>query len=191
MRRMPRLRSAVILMGLALVAVGVGGLAVADPFHLRYAKWFTAGAVFVAIALVAAAFTVVARRGLLRGFVLVVGFAALAGWVVVVLLAMQLQVGNRETREIDDGGRRLLVLEAYPVLDPSYAVVVRAGGGPFEQESLVYQSVPDALPPEAVRFVDSDTVEVQAAGGCIYRSDIEAGTLAVSPVHRPTRIDAC
>jgi hypothetical protein len=190
MRRMPRLRTAVILMVLALVAVGLGGLAVADPFHLRYAKWFTAGAVFVAIALVAAAFTVVARRGLLRGFVLV-GFAALAGWVVVVLLAMQLQVGNRETREVDDGGRRLLVLEAYPVLDPSYAVVVRAGGGPFEQESLVYQSVPDALPPEAVRFVDSDTVEVQAAGGCIYRSDIEAGTLAVSPVHRPTRIDAC
>jgi hypothetical protein len=188
---MPRLRTAVILMALALVAVGLGGLAVADPFHLRYAKWFTAGAVLVAIALVTAAFAVVARRGLLRGLVLLVGFAALAGWVVVVLLAMQLQVGNREISEVDNGSRRLLVLEAYPVLDPSYAVVVRAGGGPFEQESLVYQGVPDALPPVATRFVDPDTVEVQAAGGCAYRSEIESGTLAVSPVHRPLRIDAC
>jgi hypothetical protein len=191
MRRMPRLRTAVILMALALVAVGLGGFAVADPFHLRYAKWFTAGAVLVAIALVTAAFTVVAKRGLLRGFVLLVGFAAVAGWVLVVFLAMQLQVGNRQISEVDDGGRRLLVLEAYPVLDPSYAVVVRAGGGPFEQESLVYQGVADALPPEAVRFVDSDTVEVQAAGGCMYRSEVEGGTLAVSPVHRPLRIDAC
>jgi hypothetical protein len=188
---MPRLRTAVILMGLALVAVVLGGLAVADPFHLRYARWFTAGAVFVAIALVAVAFTVVARRGLLRGLVLLIGFAALAGWVVVVLLAMQLQVGNREINEVDDGGRRLLVLESYPALDPSYAVVVRAGGGPFEQESLVYQGVEDGLPPESVRFVDSGTVEVRGAGGCAYTSKIEGGTLAVSPVHRPLRIDAC
>ena len=188
---MPRLRSAVILMGLALLAVGLGGLAVADPFHLRYAKWYTVGAVFLAIALVTAAFAVVARRGLLRGFVLVVGVVALAGWIVVVLLVMRVQVGNREVSEVDDGGRRLLVLQAYPSLDPSYAVVVRAGSGPFEQESLVYQGVPDALAPVAIRFVDSGTVEVQAAGGCTYRSEIEGGTLAVSPVHRPLRIDAC
>jgi hypothetical protein len=191
MRRMPRLRRAVILMGLALLAVALGGLAVADPFHLRYARWFTAGAILLAIALVTAAFAVVARRGLLRGFVLVVGLVAIAGWAVVVLLAMRLQVGNREINEVDDGGRRLLVLEAYPVLDPSYAVVVRSGGGPFEQESLVYQSVPDALPPTGIRFVDSNHVEVRAAGGCTYTSEVESGTLAVSPVHRPLRLDAC
>src|SRR3954463_13858675 len=151
---MPRLRTAVILMGLALVAVGLGGLAVADPFHLRYARWFTAGAVLVAIALVTAAFTVVARRGLLRGFVLLLGFAALAGWVVVVLLAMQLQVGNREISEVDDGGRRLLVLEAYPVLDPPWAVVLRPGGAPCEKESLVSRGVRAPPPPVAARFVD-------------------------------------
>jgi hypothetical protein len=188
---MPRLRSAVILMGLALVAVGIGGLAVADPFHLRYARWFTAGAVLLAIALVVAAFAVVARRGLLRGFVLVVGVIAMAGWLLVVYLAMQLQVGNQESGEVEDGGRRLLVLQAYPVLEPSFAVVVRSGGGPFEQESLVYQGPAGAPAPAAVRFVDSDTVEVEVGSGCTYRSEIEGGTLAVSPVHRPLQAGVC
>ncbi len=188
---MPRLRSAVILMALALVAVGLGGLAVADPFHLRYARWFTAGAVLVAIALVTAAFAVVARRGLVRGFVLVVGVVAMAGWLAVVWLAMQLQIGDREPMQVADGGRRLVVLEAYPSIDASYAVVVRSGSGPFEQESLVYQGVAGAPGPSAVRFVDSDSVEVQVSGGCSYRSEIEGATLAVSPVHRPLQLGVC
>jgi hypothetical protein len=188
---MPRLRSAVILMGLALVAVGLGGLAVADPFHLRYARWFTAGAVLVAVALVTAAFAVVARRGLLRGLVLVVGAIAMAGWLAVVWLASQLQVGDREVMQVEQGGRRLVVLQAYPAIDTSFAVVVRSGSGPFEQESLVYQGVPDAPAPAAVRFVDQDSVEVQVGAGCAYRSEIEGATLAVSPVHRPLQLGVC
>ena len=87
---MPRLRSAVILMALALVAGGRGGLSVMDPFHLRNARWFTSGAVLLAIVLVTVAFAVVARRGLLRGLVVVVGAVAVVGWVVLVWLASQL-----------------------------------------------------------------------------------------------------
>jgi hypothetical protein len=89
---MPRLRSAAILMVLALVAVGLGGLAVVDPFHLRHARWFTIGAVLLAVVLATAAFAALARRGLLRGFVLVVGGVAVLGWLAVVWMAAQLEV---------------------------------------------------------------------------------------------------
>lgn len=44
-------------------------------FHLRYAQWFTAGLVLLALLLVTATFPIVARRGIARGLVL-----ALAGW---------------------------------------------------------------------------------------------------------------
>ena len=188
---MPRLRSAAILMVLALVAVGLGGLAVVDPFHLRHARWFTIGAVLLAVVLATAAFATLARRGLLRGFVLVVGGVAVLGWLAVVWMAAQLEVGSTEPTQVADGGRRLVVLRSVPVIDPSYAVVVRSGGGPFEQESLVYQGLEGGPEPTGVRFIDSDTVEVTGQAGCAYRSEVEAVTLAVDPVHRPLRLDGC
>ncbi len=188
---MPRLRSAAILMVLALIAVGLGGLAVVDPFHLRHARWFTTGAILLAVVLVTAAFAAVARRGLLRGFVLVVGGVAVLGWVAVVWMAAQLEVENTELTQVAGDGRRLVVLRSYPVIDASYAVVVRSGGGPFEQESLVYQGLEGGPEPTAVRFIDSDTVEVTGQAGCTYRSEVEAVTLDVQPVHRPLRLDAC
>jgi hypothetical protein len=46
-------------------------------------------------------------------------------------------------------------------------------------------------PPTEIRFVDADTVEVRTKGGCAYRSEVEAVTLAVDPVHRPLHATAC
>jgi hypothetical protein len=187
---MPRLRNAAILMVCALLAVGIGALALADPFHLRHARWYTVGAVLLAIVLVTAAFAAAVRRGLLRGFVLVVGGVAVLTWLALAWLAAQLGEESREVAAAADGGRRLVVLEAYPVIDPAYAVVVRAGFGPFEQESLVYQGLEEGPQPSA-RFVDADTVEVTIPQGCAYRSEVEPVTLEVDPVHRPLQVGAC
>jgi hypothetical protein len=191
-RRVPRLRRAVILAVLALIAGGLAALAVADPFHLRYARWFTAGFVLLALLLATATFAVVARRGLARVLVLALGAVAVLGWVALVGLASQLTVANHTVSQVADGGRRLVVVEGAPAaIDPIYAVVLQAGSGPFEQETVIYQGVEQAPAPAGVRFVDSDTVEVRTSGGCLYRSEVEALTLAVDPVHRPLRADGC
>jgi hypothetical protein len=188
----PRLRSAVIL---AICALLVGGLAVAsvaDPFHLRYARWFTSGLVLLALLLLTAAAAFVARRGLVRVVVVVVGALAMLGWLTLVGLASQLVRENAVVSEVADGNMRLLVVEGSPgAIDPVYAVVLRAGAGPFEQESVVYQGLEDAIAPTEVRFVDGGTVEVQVGASCLYRSQVEAVTLAVEPVHRPLRVDSC
>jgi hypothetical protein len=189
----PRLRRTVVLAVCALLVAGLAALGVADPFHLRHARWFTAGLVLLALLLFTAAFAVAVRRGLLRVLVLVVGGIAVLGWVALVGVASQLTVDdNRVVSEVSDGGRRLAVVEGAPfAIDPVYAVVLRSGGGPFEQETVVYQGLEQAAAPTAVRFVDPDTVEVRTSGGCLYRSEVEAVTLAVDPVHRPLRIDGC
>jgi hypothetical protein len=192
MRGVTRLRHAIVLLVCAGLAGGLAVLAVADPFHLRYARWFTAGLVLLTLLLLTAALAVIARRGLLRVLVLVFGGSAVLGWILVVTLAAQLVPENRVLVETTDGGRRLLVMEGSLVaLDPVYAVVLRSGSGPFEQESLVYQGLEQMPQPAQVRFVDAGTVEVSMTSGCRYRSAVEAGTLAVEPVHRPLRIDGC
>lgn len=189
---MPRLRSVVVLAVCGVIAAGLAVLAVADPFHLRNARWFTAGLVLLAVVLLTAALAVAVRRGMLRGLVLVVGVVAVLGWVTLVWLATGLTGQSREVSEVADAGRRLVVLEGAPsAIDPVYAVVLRVGGGPFEQETVVYQGLEDAPPPAGVRFVDGDTVEVRTGGGCLYRSEVETVTLGVDPVHRPLRIDGC
>lgn len=188
---MPRLRRAVVLAACAVLVGALAGLAIADPFHLRHIRWFTAGLVLLAVLLLTAAFAV-AVRGVLRVFVLVVGGVAALGWVAVVALADQVGVENREVSEVAEGDRRLVVVEgALGAIDPVYAVVLRSGGGPFEQETVVYQGVEAAPAPAEVRFVDPDTVEVRTGAGCAYRSEVEAVTLAVDPVHRPLRADGC
>jgi hypothetical protein len=187
---MPRLRNAAILMLCALLAVGIGALALADPLHLRHARWYTVGAVLLAVVLVTAAFAAVVRPGLLRGFVLVVGGVAVITWLALAWLLTRLDVTSREVTEVADGGRTLVVLQEYQAIDPAYAVVVRSGVGPFEQQSVVYQGLAEGPQPGA-RFVDADTVEVTTPLGCGYRSEIEPVTLAVQPVHRPLRLDGC
>jgi hypothetical protein len=192
MRRMIRLRWAILLTVGAVLAGGLAMLAVADPFHLRYARWFTAGLVLATLLLLTAALAVIARRGVLRVLVLVGGGIAIVGWTAVVWLAAQLDVENRVVSEAADGNRRLLVVEGSPIaIDPIYAVVLRSGGGPFEQEALVYQGLEEMPPPSDVRFVDDGAVEVLVGSNCRYRSTVEGGTMAVEPVHRPLRLGTC
>jgi hypothetical protein len=182
-----RLGRAFVLAACTLIAGGLAALAVADPFHLRYARWFTSALVLLALLLGTAAFAVVVR-GVLRWAVLIVGGIAVLAWVGLVATASQLTTAeNRIVDEVADGGRRVLVLEG----SPSYAVVIRAGGGVFEQETVVYQGLEEMPPPADVRWVDADTVEVRTTGGCVYRSEVEPVTLAVDPVHRPLRADGC
>jgi hypothetical protein len=186
---MLRLRGAVVLAGFAVLFGALAVLALADPFHLRHARWFTAGTILLALLFLTAAFAVLVPRRGLRVFVLVVGGIAVFAWVGLVASASQVSVENRVVSEVAEGGRRLVVIEG--AAGPVYAVVVRAGSGPFEQETVVYQGVESGPAPAAVRFVGPDTVEVRTRGGCVYRSEVEAVTLDVDPVHRPLRASGC
>jgi hypothetical protein len=171
-------RGALVLAACAVIAVVVAGVALADPFHLRHIRWFTASAVLLAVLLVTAAFAVLAPRGVVRLIVLSLGGVAALGWVGVVVLATQVTAENRMVSEVGDGGRRLVVVEsAPPAARPVYAVVVRSGAGVFEQEAVVYQGVEAGPVPSEVP--------------CVYRSEVEAVTLAVDPVHRALRRDTC
>jgi hypothetical protein len=186
-----RVRGALVLAACAVLVVVVAGVALADPFHLRHIRWFTASAVLLAVLLGTAAFAMLAPRGALRVIVLTLGVVAALGWVGAVALATQATVENRTVSEVEDGGRRLVVVEAAPpAARPVYAVVVRSGEGVLEQETVVYQGVEAGPAPSDVRFVDADTVEVRT-GPCVYRSEIEAVTLAVDPVYRTLRPDTC
>jgi hypothetical protein len=191
MPRVRRLRGALVLAACAVIVIVVAGVALADPFHLRHIRWFTASAVLLAVLLVTAAFALLAPRGLLRLIVLIIGGLAALGWIGIVAVATQVTVENRMVAEVVDGGRRLVIVEAAPAATgPIYAVVVRSGSGMFEQESVVYQGVESGVPPSDIRFVDGDTVEVRT-GPCTYRSEVEAVTLAVDPVYRAMRPDTC
>lgn len=189
---MTRLRHTVVLVVCAGLVGGLAALAVADPFHLRHARWFTAGLVLLTLLLLTAAAAVLARRGLLLVLALVIGGSAIVGWIGIVGLASRLDAENQVLSEVSEGDRRLLVVEGHDLaIDPAYAVVLRAGGGPFEQESLVYQGWPEGPAPDGVRFVDAGTVEVEVGSGCRYRSTVEPGTLSVDPVHRPLQLNSC
>jgi hypothetical protein len=191
MRAVRRLRR-VALLGVLTVIVGLlAALAVADPFHLRHARWFTAGLVLLGIVLLTATLAVAVGRGILRVVTVMIGAVAAIGWCALVGMASQLVSPSTHVSEVADGGRRLIVLEGSAMAtDPVFAVVVRNGTGPFEQETIVYQGV-EAAPAPSARFVDGNTVEVRLPGGCLYRSEVEDLTLAVDPVHRPLRADGC
>jgi len=181
MRGVSRLGRVVVLLLCVVVVAVLAGVSLTDPFHLRQARWFTAGLIALALVLLTALLANATPRGPLRWVTLVLGVAAVLGWGAFVYGASALAGGGKAVAEADDAGRRLVTLEGDG--SPAYAVVLRSGGGPFEQESLVYQGVAGAPAPTA-RFVDPGTVEV-AVGTCRYRSGVEAVTLAVSPVHRP------
>jgi hypothetical protein len=186
-----RVRGVLVLAACAVIAIVVAGVALVDPFHLRHIRWFTASAVLLAVLLATAAFAVLAPRGVLRVIVLTRGGVAGLGWVGIVVLASHVTVENRTVSEVEDGGRRLAVVEsAFPTTRPVYAVVIRSGGGILEQETVVYQGVEAGPVPSDVRFVDADTVEVHT-GPCVYRSEVEAVTLDVDPVNRVLRPDTC
>src|SRR5689334_15470298 len=184
MRGVSRLGRVVVLLLCVVVVAVLAGVSLADPFHLRQARWFTAGLIAVGLVLLTTLLATAVPRGPLRWLTLVLGAAVVLGWGAFVYGASSLSGGGRpvaEAGDVTDAGRRLVTLEGDS--GPAYAVVLRSGGGPFEQESLVYQGVAGAPAPTA-RFVDPGTVEVDV-GTCRYRSGVEAVTLAVSPVHRP------
>lgn len=189
---MTRLRAVIALLGLVIVAAVLAGLSLVDPFHLRHARWFTAGLVGLVLVLLTALLAVVARRGLLRGLVVLVGVVAVLGWGAFVVGASRLRTTNTEVLRVADGGRSLVVLQGTgSTIDPVYAVVLRSGSGPFEQESLVYQGAEGSPPPSLTRFVDARTVSVETLGGCRYRSSVTGVTLDVEPVHRPLTRGSC
>ncbi|HEY0814558.1 MAG TPA: hypothetical protein VGE11_14865 [Pseudonocardia sp.] len=178
---MPRLRRVLVLLLCVLVVAVLAGLSVVDPFHLRQARWFTSGFIALGLVLLTAALAVAVPRGGLRWFAMIIGVAAVLGWGALVFGASTLAAPGKDVGEINSGGLRLVTIQADR--DPAYAVVLRSGGGPFEQESLVYQG-PKGAPQPAARFVDKGDVEV-AVGTCRYQSKVEGGTMAVEPVHRP------
>jgi hypothetical protein len=181
MRAVSRLRRVVVLLLCVLVVAVLAGVSVVDPFHLRQARWFTSGFIALGLVLLTAALAAAAPRGGLRWLAMIVGVAVVLGWAALVFGASTLNVPGKDVAEADGGGLRLVTIEADS--DPAYAVVLRSGGGPFEQESLVYQG-PLGAPKPAARFVDQSNVEV-VVGTCRYQSKVEGGTMAVQPVHRP------
>ena len=192
MRAVRRLRR-VALLGVLTVIVGLfAALAVADPFHLRHARWFTAALVLLGILL----FTDHSRRrrgtGDPAGAGADVGAVAAIGWCALIGVATPAHLAEHATspRSQTAAGDSIVLEGSAMAIDPVFAVVVRNGTGPFEQETVVYQGV-EAAPAPTVRFVDGNTVEVRLPGGCLYRSEVEAMTLAVDPVHRPLRADGC
>jgi hypothetical protein len=175
-----------------VVTALLAGFSLADPFHLRHARWFTVGLVGLVIVLLTALLAVLSRRGLLRDLVVLVGFVAMLGWGAFGYAASLLAGTSAEVLRVADGGRSLVVLQGtLSTVDPVYAVVVRSGGGLFEQESLVYQGADGSPPPSLTRFVGPGVVQVETLGGCRYRSSVEDVTLAVDPVFRPLTPSSC
>lgn len=181
MRAVSRLRRVVVLLLCVLVVALLAGVSVLDPFHLRHARWFTAGFIALGLVLLTAALGAAVPRGWLRWLVTIVGVAALLGWAALVYGASTLNPSGKDVAETDGAGLRLVTVQSDG--EPAYALVLRSGGGPFEQESLVYQGLAGS-PQPAGRIVDQADVEV-AVGTCRYVSKVEGVTMAVEPVHRP------
>ncbi len=181
---MSTLRRSLVLLALTIVAALLAGVAVVDPFHLRQASWFVAGSVLLVIVLATLALTVAVKLYAVRVLVLVLGGIAALGWAAIAWLAMGLEDEGAVVSEVASGGQRLVVLEgAAFAIDPVHRVVLRAGEGPFEQESAVWVGYPDGPEPSAVAFRGADEVEVRV-GTCVFVSRVEPVTLSVDPVHQ-------
>jgi hypothetical protein len=176
----------------AAVTTGLAALALADPFHLRYAGPYAAVLVTLAILLV----TLVLVRTLpgrgLRVLAATSGALLGLGWLALVWLAAEFAGPDRVVDEVASAGdERLVVVEGHAFVDVVYSVRLRAGSGPLAQEALVWQGLADGAPPSEVRFAGEGVVEVVASGVCGYRSTFDPVTLDVDPVHRPLRLDGC
>ncbi|MCX6464032.1 MAG: hypothetical protein NTW05_10635 [Pseudonocardiales bacterium] len=181
---MSTLRRSLVLLALTVLAALAAGLAVLDPFHLRHAAWFVAGTVLATVVLATLALAVAVKLYLVRVLVLVLGGILAVAWAAVSWLAMGLTDDARPVSEVASGAQRLVVLEGAPfAIDPVYRVVLRAGDGPFEQQSDVWIGYADGPVPDAVAFRGTDEVEI-AVGTCLLVSRVEPVTLAVDPVHR-------
>lgn len=182
---MSTLRRVLVLGALTIIAALLAGLALLDPFHLRYAPWFTAGTVLLTIVLATVTLTVAVKLYLARVLVLVLGGILALGWAFIAWFSISLDDEGRPVSEVVSGGQRLVVLDGPADLspDPVFWVVLRAGSGPFEQESLVWQGEPEGSGPEEVAFRGVDELEIRS-GTCVLVSRVEPLTLDVDPVHR-------
>lgn len=180
---MTTLRRTLVLLALTVLAALLAGLAVADPFHLRHAPWFVAGTVLLLVLLATATLAVAVRVRPARVLVGVLGGILALAWTVIAVLAIDLRDEGRPVSEVVSGGQRLVVLDRPVGIDPASAVVLRAGDGPFEQESPVWFGAAEGAAPDAVAFRGTDEVEVRV-GSCVLVSRVEPVTLAVDPVHR-------
>lgn len=182
---MSTLRRSLVLLVLTVVAAFLAGLAVLDPFHLRWASWFVAGAVLLTIVLATLALAVAVKLFAARVLVLVLGGIVAVGWAAVAVLAVGPADAPRPVSEVASGTRRLVVVEdPEPTVDgPAFRVQLRAGDGPFEQESDVWFGEGSGPAPDAVAFRGPDELEVRV-GTCVLVSRVEPVTLAVDPVHR-------
>lgn len=187
---MSTLRRSLVLGALTAVAALLAGLAVLDPFHLRHAQWFTAGTVLLAIVLATATLTVAVKLYIARVLVLVLGGILALGWAAIAWLAIDIGSAGRPVSEVVSGGQRLVVLDGLAGFspDPVTSVVLRAGDGPFEQESLVWEGLPEGGGPNEVAFRGADELEIRT-GPCVLVSIVEPLTLTVDPVYRAA--EAC
>lgn len=185
---MSTVRRSLVFLALTVIAAILAGLAVLDPFHLRYAPRFVAGTVLLTLVLATITLAVAVKVYPLRVLVLVLGGIAALGWAVVAWLVIDLDDPRTVVSEVRSGDQRLTVLEGGAfALGPVHSVVLRAGDGPFAQESPVWLGAEDGSEPE-VAFRGADEVEIRT-GTCVLVSRVEAGTLEVDPVHRGT--DGC
>ncbi len=180
---MTTLRRTLVLLALTVLAALLAGLAVADPFHLRHAPWFVTGTVLLLVLLASATLVVAVRVRAARVVLGVLGATLALAWAVIAVLAIGLRDEGRPVSEVVSGGQRLVVLDRPVLIDPTFAVVLRAGGGVFEQESPVWFGAAEGTGPTSVAFRGVDEVEVRV-GTCVLVSRVEPVTLAVAPVHR-------
>lgn len=184
---MSTLRRSLVFLALTVIVAILAGLAVLDPFHLRYAPRFVAGTVLLTLVLATVTLAVAVKVYLLRVLVLVLGGILALGWAAVAWLVIDLDDPRTAVSEVASGDQRLAVLEGEAfAIDPVYSVVLRAGDGPFAQESLVWRG--DGAGPGEVAFRGVDEVEIRT-GTCVLVSRVEPVTLDVDPVHRGT--DGC
>ena len=177
-----------------IVCALLAGVAALGPFHLRYAPQYTGVLVLAALVLaLVSAIRMLRERFLRTAAVAIVGLL-LACWLGLIGLWVAF-AGLGPDTVVRDGGTsgriHLLVVRARAFDAPVFSVRLRTGGGPFAQETVVWEGLARGAAPTGLRFAADHTAEIVAAGQCGYRSTFDRVTLDARPVNRPIRPDGC
>lgn len=168
----------------ALVCALGAGVAIVDPFHLRYDGELTAVGVagfflFLAVTFALAPFPTGARIGAAVGAG-VLGLALFVSHTFVMTVFTDRTSVIRSTRA--DNGHELVVLWQYYSVDRIPEIRLRRGTGPFSQESVVYTGPIGSALPTNVRFSAANRV-TYTVGDCTFGSGYDPWTLKVDHVH--------